>query len=49
MAKRSLSPRAVEARLPRYWSRRISDEHRLVYKVDDGEIRIAGCRYHCGR
>jgi toxin YoeB len=29
-----------------YWSRRITDEHRLIYKVMDDEIRIAGCRYH---
>jgi toxin YoeB len=28
-----------------YWSRRITDEHRLVYKIADGEIRIAACRY----
>ena len=31
-----------------YWSRRITDEHRLVYKVDGDEIRIASCRYHYG-
>lgn len=32
-----------------YWSRRITSEHRLVYKVVDGEIRIAACRYHYDR
>ncbi|PRX99438.1 Txe/YoeB family addiction module toxin [Allonocardiopsis opalescens] len=32
-----------------YWSRRITGEHRLVYKVIDGEIRIAACRYHYGK
>ena len=31
-----------------YWSRRITDEHRLVYKVESDEIRIASCRYHYG-
>lgn len=31
-----------------YWSRRITDEHRLVYKIDGAEIRIAACRYHYG-
>ena len=31
-----------------YWSRRITAEHRLVYKVDGDEIRIASCRYHYG-
>jgi toxin YoeB len=29
-----------------YWSRRITDEHRLVYKVAEDEIRIAAGRYH---
>lgn len=32
-----------------YWSRRISGEHRLVYKVERGEISIAMCRYHYGK
>ena len=32
-----------------YWSRRITDEHRLVYKLAPGEVRIAACRYHYGR
>lgn len=27
-----------------YWSRRITDEHRLVYKVVEEEVRIAACR-----
>lgn len=31
-----------------YWSRRITDEHRLIYKVVDDEVRIAACRYHYG-
>lgn len=29
-----------------YWSRRITAEHRLVYKVVDDEVRIAQCRLH---
>ncbi len=32
-----------------YWSRRIIDEHRLVYKPTESEIRIAACRYHHGK
>lgn len=32
-----------------YWSRRTTDEHRLVYKVTDTAVRIAACRYHYGR
>jgi toxin YoeB len=29
-----------------YWSRRITDEHRLIYKVDDQTIFIASCKGH---
>lgn len=29
-----------------YRSRRITEEHRLIYKVTGDEIRIAQCRYH---
>lgn len=29
-----------------YWSRRITDEHRLVYKIDGDTIKIAQTRYH---
>ncbi len=25
---------------------RYTEEHRLVHKVGDGEVRIAACRYH---
>ncbi|MGO4955743.1 Txe/YoeB family addiction module toxin [Luteococcus sp. Sow4_B9] len=42
-------PEALKHGLSGYWSRRISDEHRLVYKVVGEEIRIAACRYHYGR
>lgn len=31
-----------------YWSRRITDEHRLVYKIVEDEMRVAACRYHYG-
>ena len=31
-----------------YWSRRITIEHRLVYKVVDNSLLIAQCRYHYG-
>lgn len=41
-------PEALKHGLSGYWSRRITDEHRLVYKVLDSEIRIAACRYHYG-
>ena len=29
-----------------HWSRRITDEHRLVYKVLNDQIIIASCKYH---
>lgn len=29
-----------------YWSRRITEEHRLIYKITDDSILIAQCRYH---
>lgn len=32
-----------------FWSRRITDEHRLVYKVTDTQVQIVSCRYHYGR
>jgi toxin YoeB len=28
------------------WSRRITAEHRLVYKVAGGHIHVVSCRYH---
>lgn len=29
-----------------YWSRRITDEHRLIYKVTEAQLIIAACRFH---
>ena len=29
-----------------YWSRRITKEHRIVYKIKDNSVLIAQCRYH---
>lgn len=29
-----------------YWSRRVTEEHRLVYKLEEGSFYIAQCRYH---
>lgn len=29
-----------------WWSRRITDEHRLVYRIKDNALEIAQCRYH---
>lgn len=41
-------PEALKHGLSGYWSRRITEEHRLVYKVVGDEIRVASCRYHYG-
>jgi len=39
-------PEPLKHELSGYWSRRITDEHRLVYKIMDNCIVIAQCRYH---
>lgn len=42
-------PEALKHDFAGYRSRRITDEHRLVYRVVDDEVRVAACRYHYGR
>jgi len=39
-------PEPLKGSLAGYWSRRISDEHRMVYKVSGGDLLIAQLRYH---
>jgi len=39
-------PEPLKHALSGYWSRRINDEHRFVYKVSDDSIFIAQLRYH---
>lgn len=39
-------PESLKGDLQGYWSRRITSEHRLVYKHDESAISIAACRYH---
>jgi toxin YoeB len=39
-------PEPLKYNLSGYWSRRINDEHRLIYKVEDDLILIANLRYH---
>lgn len=39
-------PEPLRDNLSGYWSRRITDEHRLVYKVTGDELWIAQARYH---
>ena len=39
-------PEALKHALSGYWSRRIADEHRIVYRVEKDSILIAQLRYH---
>ena len=39
-------PEPLKHSLSGYWSRRINDEHRIVYKCQDDTVHIAQLRYH---
>jgi toxin YoeB len=39
-------PELLKHELKGYWSRRINDEHRLIYQVTNNEIIIIACKYH---
>ena len=39
-------PEALTGDLKGYWSRRINDEHRVVYTIRPGQIIIISCRSH---
>ena len=39
-------PEPLKHQLQGLWSRRSDAEHRLVYEVDEDELRIIACRYH---
>lgn len=39
-------PESLKENLTGFWSRRIDDQNRLVYAVDDKAITIISCRYH---
>ncbi|MBQ0798305.1 MAG: Txe/YoeB family addiction module toxin [Porticoccaceae bacterium] len=39
-------PEPLKHGLSSYWSRRINDEHRIVYKVAEDNLLIAQLRYH---
>ena len=39
-------PEMLKHGLAGYWSRRINDEHRIVYKVEVDSVFIAQARYH---
>lgn len=39
-------PEPLKYKLQGAWSRRITDEHRLVYCVTKNEIQVLSCKYH---
>ena len=39
-------PEPLKHSLSGFWSRRINDEHRIVYKVTENTLLIAQLRYH---
>jgi toxin YoeB len=39
-------PEPLKYKYHGFWSRKIDNEHRLIYQVKNDEIRIAKCRFH---
>jgi toxin YoeB len=39
-------PEPLRYELAGCWSRRITDEHRMVYEVEDQDINIVSCRFY---
>lgn len=39
-------PESLKYKYKGYWSRRITDEHRLIYQVKGEELVILKCRFH---
>ncbi|MCC5637037.1 Txe/YoeB family addiction module toxin [Nostoc sp. CHAB 5844] len=39
-------PEPLKYELQGYWSRRITDEHRFIYKVEEDVLIILSCKYH---
>ncbi|MEM6265152.1 MAG: Txe/YoeB family addiction module toxin [Bacteroidota bacterium] len=42
------SPERLKGDLQGWWSRRINQKHRLIYKVENGVIKLASCYGHYG-
>jgi toxin YoeB len=42
-------PEALKGAMQGYWSRRIDETNRLVYRILEGRIEILQCRSHYGR
>ncbi len=39
-------PEALKHKYRGFWSRRIDQEHRLIYQIHENELRILKCRFH---
>ena len=39
-------PEPLKHALSGFWSRRITDEHRMVYRIEEGAMLIAQLRFH---
>jgi len=39
-------PEPLKNNLSGYWSRRINEEHRLVYRINGDILEIVSCKYH---
>ena len=39
-------PEQLKHDLSGYWSRRINNEHRLVYRVKENRVKVISLRYH---
>jgi toxin YoeB len=42
-------PEPLRHELSGSWSRRITQEHRLVYRVESKTVVVISCRYHYGK
>lgn len=39
-------PEPLKFQMSGYWSRRIDNEHRLIYKIANKSVYVVQCRYH---
>lgn len=39
-------PEPLKNNLSGYWSKRITDEHRFIYKIEENQLIIISCKYH---
>ena len=39
-------PEPLKGDLRGWWSRRIDDSNRLIYKIQDSNVVVLSCRYH---